>query len=652
MKQTSGFDALIEALKQSGVNVDGRFDADHEAPSGGAGRAGGGGGGAQPPHVNVEIPFADRMASWGKRALIVAAIVIILVGLAAYWWFHPPINIHSTDTWMFVAVFILLPLFLLFWSKSHSYKNGTGKVEPNEGKAKAFKWASYLPVLVAVVGVLGAVASLSIFPGNAAKYANVLQTVEETFADDIKEVNYSEIPVIDRSSAILLGNREMGSIPEYVSQFEISPLYSQINYQSAPVRVSPLGYADLFKWFTNREGGIPAYALVNMTTQDAEIVKLGDSPIYYSESEPLVHNIDRHVQLSYPFYMFDQKSFEIDDDGHPWWICPVQTRTIGLFGGTTIKRVVMVDATTGETQDLAIEDVPQWVDHAYPTDLLLEQYNWSGKYKDGWLNSVLGQRNVVQTTPGTDGNLGYNYIAKDDDVWVYTGVTSATADNSIVGFVLINQRTAESHFYSVSGATEDSAMQSAEGQVQNLRYNATFPLLLNIAEQPTYFMALKDASELVKMYAMVNVNQYQIVAIGATVADCEANYRQMLLKNNLISDDQGSIDVTPSDYKSVEGTIAEIRTAVVDGNSIYFLRFDGESAFSVRMSAAEVAYAPLLNVGDRVCVYYRDGYVTENWIEASDVELLDGSAQSAPPVETSVSTEDSADPVENAQEMP
>ena len=159
---------------------------------------------------------------------------------------------------------------------------------------------------------------LSICCCAAAKYANVLQTVEETFADDIKEVNYSEIPVIDRSSAILLGNREMGSIPEYVSQFEISPLYSQINYQSAPVRVSPLGYADLFKWFTNREGGIPAYALVNMTTQDAEIVKLGDSPIYYSESEPLVRNIDRHVQLSYPFYMFDQKSFEIDDDGHPW----------------------------------------------------------------------------------------------------------------------------------------------------------------------------------------------------------------------------------------------------------------------------------------------------------------------------------------------
>lgn len=575
MKQTSGFDALIEALKQSGVNVDGRFDADHEAPSGGAGRAGGGGGGAQPPHVNVEIPFADRMASWGKRALIVAAIVIILVGLGAYWWFHPPINIHSTDTWMFVAVFILLPLFLVFWSRSHSYKEGTAKVEANPGKAKAFKFASYVPVAVAVLGVLGAVMSLSIFPGNAEKYATVLQTTEDNFAQDIKEVNYSEIPVIDRDSAVLLGNREMGSIPDFVSQFEISPLYSQINYQNAPVRVSPLAYADLFKWFTNRDGGIPAYALVNMTTQDAEIVRLDDSPIYYSESEPLARNIDRHVQLSYPFYMFDQKSFEIDDDGHPWWICPVQSRTIGLFGGTTISRVVMVDATTGETQDLAIEDVPQWVDHAYPTDLLLEQYNWSGKYKDGWLNSVLGQRNVVQTTPGTDGNLGYNYIAKDDDVWVYTGVTSATADNSIVGFVLINQRTAESHFYSVSGATEDSAMQSAEGQVQNLRYQATFPLLINVSGQPTYFMALKDDAGLVKQFAMLDIQRYQNVAVGNTVAECQKAYQALLATNGVLTEegvDTGSLEM--------QGTISTIAQAVMEGNSHFYVTLDeGEGIY-------------------------------------------------------------------------
>lgn len=618
MKQTSGFDALLEALKQSGVNVDGRFDADTEAPGDTGRGASGNGGGGQPPHVSVELPFADRMASWGKKALIVAAIVILLIGLGAYWWFHPPINIHSTDTWMFIGIFILLPLFLLFWGKSHSYKAGTDKVEPNAGKSKAFKWASYVPVAVAVVGVVGALVSLSIFPGNAEKYANVLQTTQETFADDIKEVNYSEIPVIDRNSAVLLGNREMGSIPEYVSQFEISPLYSQINYQSAPVRVSPLAYADLFKWFTNRDGGIPAYALVNMTTQDAEIVRLDDNPIHYSESEPLARNIDRHVQLSYPFYMFDQKSFEIDDEGHPWWICPVQSRTIGLFGGTTISRVVMVDATTGETQDLAIEDVPQWVDHAYPTDLLLEQYNWSGKYKDGWLNSVLGQRNVVQTTPGTDGNLGYNYIAKDDDVWVYTGVTSATADNSIVGFVLINQRTAESHFYSVSGATEDSAMQSAEGQVQNLRYQATFPLLINVSGQPTYFMALKDDAGLVKQFAMLDIQRYQNVAVGDTVAACQKNYQALLATNGVAAEGGEAVGVLEQ-----QGTIRSIAQAVVEGNSHFYVTLsetEGIFDFALPGLIEIVGY----NAGDPISFTYVEAEPT-NPVE----EILSGPGSDA-----------------------
>ena len=639
MKQTSGIDALLEALRQSGINVDGRFDADAEAPSDGAGRAGrGGGGGSQPPHVHVEVPFADRMAAWGKKALIIAAIVIVLVGLAAYWWFHPPINIHSTDTWMFVAVFILLPLFLVFWSRSHSYKEGTAKVEANPGKAKAFKFASYVPVAVAVLGVLGAVMSLSIFPGNAEKYATVLQTTEDNFAQDIKEVNYSEIPVIDRDSAVLLGNREMGSIPEYVSQFEISPLYSQINYQSSPVRVSPLGYADLFKWFTNREAGIPAYALVNMTTQDAEIVRLEDNPIHYSESEPLVRNIDRHVQLSYPFYMFDQKSFEIDDEGHPWWICPVQSRTIGLFGGTTIQRVVMVDATTGETQDLAIEDVPQWVDHAYPTDLLLEQYNWSGKYKDGWLNSVFGQKNVVQTTPGTDGNLGYNYIAKDDDVWVYTGVTSATADNSIVGFVLVNQRTAESHYYPVAGATEESAMQSAEGAVQNLRYSATFPILINVSEQPTYFMALKDNAGTVKKFAMVDIQHYQNVATGDTVAETQKSYQAMLATSGTLSG-----DAAEANTQEQTGAIRSMTQAVLDGNSHFYVTLEGVEGiydFALPAQLGIVGYRE----GDTITFKYIAGDTTNSVQELVDTQnksdIIDKSSseQAAKTVEQTAET--------------
>ena len=544
----------------------------------------------------------DKFASMSKKALVAFVIVAVIALAVAYWWFHPPINIHSVDTWMFVAVFILLPTFLFFRAKSRAYKNGTSKVSSSAGKAKTFKVLSFVPVVVFALVLVGTLMSVSFFPGNAQKYANVLQTTDMEFTQDIQEVDYNEIPVIDRESAVLLGNRTMGAMSDLVSQFEISPLYSQINYQDHPVRVSPLVYADLFKWLQNREQGIPAYVIVDMTSQDAQVVRLeGDKAIKYSESEPLARNIDRYVQLKYPFYMFGEKSFEIDDEGNAWWICPVRDFTIGLFGGETISRAVLVKASTGECQDLDVSEVPEWVDRVYPANLLIQQYNWSGKYKDGWINSWLGQNGVVQTTPGTDGALGYNYIAKDDDVWMYTGVTSATGDNSIVGFVLVNQRTSESHFYSVAGATEDSAMQSAEGQVQNLRYQATFPILINVSNTPTYFMALKDDAGLVKKYAMVDIRSYQNVAVGDTVADTQKAYMSLIAANGL-----GEGSASSDSAIETSGTIKTIAQAVIEGNSHFYLTLDGDSRiydFALPGMLNVVSYA----VGDTITFRYVEG---------------------------------------------
>ena len=628
-KQGSGLEALLDALRQSGADFhkeEGGRPVDVKAEASSRGGSASGSGGAKkpphkPPHKQANAPFADRMAQWGRRTLIIGAVVLILVIVFCYWWFHPPINIHSADTWYFVAIFILLPLFLVLYTRHHAYRKGSAKVSPDAKRATAFKWLSYIPVAIVLVGIIGAVASMPVFPGNAERYAHVLKTDDLDFASDIKEVDYSEVPVIDRDSAVLLGNRTMGSIPEYVSQFEISSLYSQINYKQNPVRVSPLGYADIFKWWANKDAGIPAYVLVNMTTQDTQIVK-ADMPIYYSQSEPLERNIDRYVQLKYPFYMFDQKSFEIDDNGHPWWICPVKEFTIGLFGGQTISRVVMCDASTGECTDLPVEECPQWVDRVYPAELLIQQYNWSGSYMGGWLNSWLGQQGVVQTTPGTNGQLGYNYIAKDDDVWVYSGVTSSTADNSIVGFVLVNQRTAESHFYAMAGATEDSAMSSAEGQVQNLRYHATFPLLLNINSQPTYFMALKDDAGLVKMYAMLDIKRYQNVAVGDTVDACQKAYKQLLATNGVLDEDEGSGNEATS--LAAKGVIAHLTQAVVDGNSHFYLLLTGDGTIY------DFALPAMIDI-----VTYKEGdTIAFNYIEADPACLVTSITSQSPPSTT------------------
>lgn len=539
----------------------------------------GGAGGSQGPSAGSHRGGSEfdmlrtRFAQMSKKAIVVLAVVILIVAAFCYWWFHPPINIHSVDLWMFLAIFVLFPSFLVFFIFHQIYERGMGKREKNEKKAKRFKGLMVVPVIIALVGVLGAVASLTLFPGNAEKYSTILNTEDGDFATDIEQADYSTIPFIDRDSAVLLGNRTMGTMADYVSQFEISDLYSQINYQDAPVRVSPLNYADVFKWWSNHNTGIPAYVIVNMSTQDTQIVRLED-PIYYSDSDPFFNNVDRHVQLSHPFYIFGEKSFEIDDNGKPYWIYPVIDYTVGLFGGETVSRVVLCDASTGECQDLAIDEVPQWVDRAYPADLLIQQYNWSGALSGGWINSWLGQSGVKQTTPGSDGQLGYNYIAKDDDVWVYSGVTSATADNSIIGFVLINQRTAESKFYPVAGATEESAMSSAEGQVQNLKYEATFPLLINVDNQPTYFMALKDNAGLVKKYAMIDIQRYQNVAVGDTLEETEKSYKKLLRANGVSTDDDsGKATKTGG---TATGTISLISPVVLDGNSHYYVMLNGD----------------------------------------------------------------------------
>lgn len=541
----------------------------------------GGAGGSQGPSAGGHRGGSEfdmlrtRFAQMSKKAIVVLAVVILIIAAFCYWWFHPPINIHSVDLWMFLAIFVLFPSFLVFFIFHQIYERGMGKREKNEKKAKRFKGLMVVPVIVALVGVLGAVASLTLFPGNAEKYSTILNTEDGDFATDIEQADYSTIPFIDRDSAVLLGNRTMGTMADYVSQFEISDLYSQINYQDAPVRVSPLNYADVFKWWSNHNTGIPAYVIVNMSTQDTQIVRLED-PIYYSDSDPFFNNVDRHVQLSHPFYIFGEKSFEIDDNGKPYWIYPVIDYTVGLFGGETVSRVVLCDASTGECQDLAIDEVPQWVDRAYPADLLIQQYNWSGALSGGWINSWLGQSGVKQTTPGSDGQLGYNYIAKDDDVWVYSGVTSATADNSIIGFVLINQRTAESKFYPVAGATEESAMSSAEGQVQNLKYEATFPLLINVDNQPTYFMALKDNAGLVKKYAMIDIQRYQNVAVGDTLEETEKSYKKLLRANGVSTDDDsGKATKTGG---TATGTISLISPVVLDGNSHYYVMLNGDGA--------------------------------------------------------------------------
>ena len=518
--------------------------------------------------------------------------VTLLVGAVYFYVELPALNLHSGSLYVFVillcAVYCVMAI-LTSGFQGEGAKGYFGFVK------KQCKIPFFLALAMILTAIIGSIIGWKLI--RAADYRDLLTVETGDFASEVEEISFDQIPMLDRDSASKLGNRKLGELADMVSQFEVDDDYTQINYKDRPVRVTALRYGDWIKWLNNRADGLPAYLIIDMVTQNVEVVRL-EQGIRYTTAEHFSHNLQRHLRFHYPTYIFDAPAFEIDEDGNPYWVCPRLTNTIGLFGGTDVLGAVLVNAVTGETEYYKVGEIPTWVDHVYNADLIISQYDDHGTYINGFINSIFGQRDVTVTT------AGYNYIALNDDVYMYTGITSVVSDESNIGFILSNQRTKETRFYSVAGAEEYSAMDSARGQVQQMNYTATFPLLLNIADQPSYFMALKDAAGLVKMYAMVNVSQYQIVATGSSVADCESSYRLMLARNGLISD--SDTDVKPTGQGQVTGTIAEIRSAVVEGNTWYYLRLQDGSVYYA-ISAADDKNAVILSVGDQVTVTFAEG---------------------------------------------
>ncbi|NLV86522.1 MAG: CvpA family protein [Clostridiales bacterium] len=525
----------------------------------------------------------EKKSSGGKiKRVLINLLITLLIGLVYFYFKLPAINLQDRA---FYSFFLLLAGVYCFLSIA---TQGLLKAETGGELWSDIKKHCAIPVIVCavlvVIYIIGSLISSPII--RAASYRELLTVVSGDFASEVTEITYDQIPMLDEDSAMKLGDKKMGELADMVSQFEVADDYTQINYKERPVRVTPLKYGDIFKWIANRSEGLPAYIIIDMVTQEADAVRL-ENGMKYTTTEFFFRNVSRHLRFNYPTFIFDKANFEIDDEGTPYWICPRIVKRIGLFGGQDIQGAVLMNAISGECE--YYENIPSWVDRVYDASIIIQQYDYYGMYRNGWINSFIGQKNVTVTTDG------YNYIAIDGDVYMYTGITSVVNDNSIVGFILANQRTKETKYYSCAGAIEYAAMSSAEGIVQYMEYKATFPLLLNISNQPTYFMALKDSGGLVKMYAMVNVQQYQLVASGTTLAQCEENYIELLAQSNL------AIPESLSD-KTAQGKITDIKTAVIDGNTHVFIKLDSDNFYYI-ISVEDSKTAAILSEGQRVKIF-------------------------------------------------
>lgn len=516
---------------------------------------------------------------------IAAIISIPLLAFILWYIFLPAINLHSFEFWVFLIIISLYATVILIIF----YK-------------KYYKFFIIPAILLALLFVLK-LFSATMF--HSTGYANLIEKTNSSFEEDIKEASFEQVPTVDRDTAQRLGSRKMGEMLDLVSQYNVSNAYTQINYDDKPVRVTPLEYNGLLKWLGNKNEGIPNYIIVDMIDGKVELKRL-ENNIKYSKSDRFSRDIYRYLRLEYPMDMFFEINFEIDEEGIPYWVAPVYNSTIGWFGGLDVKEVILTNATNGETAKYAIEDVPKWVDRIYDADEIIRQLNWNGGLQSGFLNSLFAQKGVLQTTEG------YNYLAIDDDVYLYTGMTSVGADESNVGFVLVNLRTKETKFYKMSSAEEFSAMESAEGAVQEKGYVSTFPILLNIDNKPTYFMSLKDEAGLVKMYALVDAQNYQQVSIGTTVNNVVSTHIGKDITNL-----QSEEDEEPTEILNTMGKIISIESVVIDGNThYYFILGNNNNIFIANIGVSEKL--PFIKVDDEVIIEY---YEKNNLNQVTKLEL-------------------------------
>ncbi|MCW6677449.1 hypothetical protein NHG35_08160 [Aerococcaceae bacterium NML180378] len=483
--------------------------------------------------------------------------ILFTVAIAVYYYIVlPPIHYASMQFWTFLLIICAGLVIIKLIS------DGIQAVTLRE--LPQFNWSYKLLVLpwfvLGLIFILGQFIFSPLF--FAKQYAGMIDVQMVDFSTDFGETNTKEIPLIDRDTAIRLGNRKIGALSHLVSQFEAASDYTQVNVRNHPFRVTPLEYAGFFKWLNNFQEGIPNYLKVDMVTGDVT-VETPKQAIRYSDADLFDRDVTRHLRFNYPFALFDKPSFEIDDEGNPYYIASTYGRNFFL-SEPEVTGLITLNAITGETTRYALADIPTWVDRVYGAELILHQLKMNGEYKNGFWNSLFAKEGVTMPTEG------YNYLPLNDDMYLYTGITSVAADESNIGFVLVNMRTKEARMFPVTAAEEFSAMESAEGSVQEKGYKATFPLLINIKGNPMYILSLKDSSGLIKSYALIDVQNYQRVYIDSNV---DRLIQQYVNDNQLTLNEE---EITEETLVVFAGKIEQIQATVVDGNTVYYFMLDGK----------------------------------------------------------------------------
>jgi len=522
-----------------------------------------------------KLNFDMKKLIW--RTVIVLAITGLYLFITQYFMLIS-INLKSLEFW--VMVMVLLGIWSIIFKVYSLCDEWNDDAHVIHIVYKVFIWATV--ACIAFIAVM-AIGGSAIFHAN--EYADLITIEDGSIEEDIPEVLNDRLIIVDQKTAQKLGDRQLAYVPNS-SYYDVDNEYNLVRMNDVYYRVSPLNFGGLTK--AGKAGSIPAYVKVEAgnteNMQEANVV-LFDEGMVYSPSAFWNKDLARHLHFTYPTYMFGKSIFEVSDDNVPYWVTPVETHTIWLFGGTVENTVVVTNAVTGECKEYAVSEAPEWIDHIYSVNYLMNRVGMHYKYQDGFFNAYFGKTGVYATSFAYRDNSekkddneytpfeGYNsVVAKNGEIYYYVGITPSNNAESNIGFVLVSPRTAEAKFYSVTGAEESSAQHAAEGLVQNLRYSASFPTIVQVNGKFAYFMLLKDNAGLIQRYAICNVENYAKVAEAETIEKAIAKYTGQ----EVSSKDETEVESNEIETRSVNGKVSRVESAEKDGNTYYFFTLESD----------------------------------------------------------------------------
>lgn len=494
-----------------------------------------------------------------------------------------------------------LPLIIMLMVASYWVANMKIQTRQNNGQfeiasmkiSKAPLWI--LIGLLFYVTVIPLVTTWSLFRWK--DYRELIGTVEEgtDLSQHMAPISMEKIRVVDQSLANILGDKVLGAQPALGSQVNLGTFNIQ-KVKDELYWVAPLLHSGFWKWNRNK-AGTNGYVMVNATNErDVKLVQqVGGKEvrIRYQPEAFFGDNLKRHLWFDGYFSSgLADYSFEIDDEGKPYWVVTRYKKTIG-FGGEEAVGVVVVDTETGASQSYPIANAPAWIDRIQPDNFVEQQLNDWGNFVKGFWN--FSNQNKLQITEGV--TLVYG---EDNKAYWYTGLTSVGSDEATVGFVLVDTRTKKAIWYKQSGATEYAAQNSAMGKVQEKRYTASLPIPYNINNIPTYVMTLKDNGGLVKMFAMVAIEDYTIVGVGNTMVETLMAYKNSY---NMAGNKINPKGVTQKIL--LKAVVERIQSDIKNGNSFYYFTIGNKK--NIFIGSSQISnQLPVTQPGDSIEISFDD----------------------------------------------